>query len=96
MEEVKRGPGRPAKATTSDIDQLNDIWPEQKIGRKVSFVQMHDAFTPLQMAPIMSLSSYGAKAMKYLTEGQRGIEVEHGSGRKFVVPYGNISFYELE
>jgi len=63
---------------------------------KVSFVQMHDAFTPLQMAPIMSLGTQGAKAMESLTESWNGIKVTHPKGRKFVVPYGNISFYELD
>lgn len=63
--------------------------------RSVRFVQLHDAFTPLQMAPIMSLSVEGTKAMQTLEEGLNGIEVTHKQGRKFVVPYGNISFYEL-
>jgi hypothetical protein len=64
--------------------------------RKVRFVQMHDAFTPLQMAPIMSLSTFGEKAMATLVESWNGIHVIHPKGREFIVPYGNISFYELE
>ena len=90
-EVIKRGPGRPAKAA----QELNEVWPEKSQPRKVKFVQMHDAFTPLQMAPIMSLSTIGAKAMDILEEREKGIYVEV-KGRKFVVPFANIAFYELE
>jgi len=65
-------------------------------GRAVKFVQMHDAFTPLQMAPIMSLGMTGEKAMKLMEIMEAGVFVVHKSGREFVVPFGNISFLELE
>lgn len=77
-QEVKRGPGRP---------------PVQKYAQ-VRFVQMHDPFTPLQLAPIMSLAREGSKAMVSLEEREIGIFVKHPTGRTFMVPYGNISFYE--
>ena len=64
--------------------------------RKVSFVQMHDAFTPLQMAPLLSLGMKGDKAMASMVELDHGVDVTHKNGRKFVVPYANIAFYELE
>jgi len=76
--EEKRGPGRPAA-------------PKFK---QVRFVQMHDAFTPLAMAPILSLGVEGAKAMEVLEERPHGVFVKHPSGRTFLVPYGNISFLE--
>lgn len=82
MEEEKRGPGRP-------------VGSGQKF-RMVRYVQMHDAFTPLQMAPIMSLGKEGAKAMEILEERPHGVYVKHPKGREFIVPYGNISFYELD
>jgi hypothetical protein len=79
MDEDKKSPGRPTSPKFS----------------KVEFVQMHDAFTPLQLPSIMTLGMKGAKAMSLLEERPHGIYVEHPSGRKFIVPYGNISFYEL-
>ena len=65
-------------------------------GRKVIYVQMHDAFTPLQMAPILSLSMSGAKAMAEMYEMPHGIFVKHKGGREFLVPYGNIAFHEYD
>jgi hypothetical protein len=82
MEEVKRAPGRPAKIV-------------EDTPVKVRYVQMHDAFTPLQMAPIMSLSTMGDKAVQVLQLSFHGVYVER-AGRKFIVPFGNISFLELE
>lgn len=92
-EEVKRGPGRPPKA------EIKPPQVEQVISgyKHVRFVQMHDAFTPLQMAPIMSLSVEGARACKTLHETWNGIYVEvvdKGKTRSFTVPFGNVSFYE--
>lgn len=80
MDDDKKSPGRPFAVKF----------------RAVKYVQLHDAFTPLQLAPIMSLGTAGSKAMKGLEERANGIAVDHPSGRQFVVPYGNISFYELD
>lgn len=84
MEEIKRS--RTPKVTTEATPSF----------KPVRFVQMHDAFTPLMLAPIMSLSKEGGKAMVKLEERGHGIFVEHPTGRTFLVPYGNISFYEYE
>jgi hypothetical protein len=64
--------------------------------RKAIYVQLHDAFTPLQMAPVLSLGMKGEKAMKSMIELDHGIDVTHKSGRRFVVPFANIAFYEIE
>ena len=62
--------------------------------RKVFYVQIHDAFTPLRMAPVLSLGMTGNNAMALMEERPQGIFVRHKTGREFIVPYGNISFYE--
>jgi hypothetical protein len=94
MEEtVKRGPGRPPKQLT-DSQLLDQTWPAPE-AKKVRFVQMHDAFTPLQMAPIMSLGIEGAKKVDLLEERTMGVYVET-KGRSFLVPFGNISFLEYD
>lgn len=69
---------------------------KEKQGRNVVYVQLHDAFTPLQMAPVLSLSTKGDKAMASMVELPHGIEVIHKNGRQFVAPYANIAFYEVE
>jgi hypothetical protein len=83
--ETKRGPGRPPKQEST----------AEPAGRAVRFVQMHDAFTPLQMAPIMSLSVEGTKKVDRLERVPEGVEVTL-KGREFLVPLGNISFLEYQ
>lgn len=65
--------------------------------RKVRFVQMHDAFAPLQMGShsATTLSTEGAKAMEELVETEKGVLVRHKT-REFLVPYANISFFEYD
>jgi hypothetical protein len=84
MEEQKRGPGRPKLEAVA----------HEKPPVKVRFVQMHDAFTPLQMAPVGSLM-IGYKDVEMLEQHDVGIFVTM-KGRRFIVPFGNISFFELE
>lgn len=83
----------------SEIQQLDEVWPGAKKVeielRPVRFAQMHDAFTPLQMQPMLSLSMEGSKSLDSLQETWNGIEGTL-KGRTFVVPWGNISFYELK
>ena len=73
--------------------------------RNVYYVQIHDAFSPLQMAPLSSLSMIGHNPMIEMIERPNGIyvrcmgKVKKGEGyvtgeREFVIPYGNISHYE--
>lgn len=77
--------------------------PEAKTSpfRKVHFVQVHDSFSPLQMAPLMSLSMIGHNPMDEMVERPNGVWVKynHKVGgkvklREFLVPYGNISHIE--
>ena len=69
--------------------------------RDVVHVQIHDSFTPLQMAPLMSLSMKGHNPMVSMTERPHGILVrtkgnEKYGEREFLVPYGNISHIEYK
>ena len=94
---IKRKPGRPTM--NKELTELEQVWPETKqdsmIGRKARFVQVHDAFTPLQLAPIMSLSTIGTKACEKLVLAEKGVHAVY-RGREFLVPYGNVSFLEFE
>lgn len=65
--------------------------------RKVKYVKVHDAFTPLNMnsVSLTSLSTEGPKAATSITEGETGVEVTLFE-RKFVIPYANIAFFEVE
>lgn len=104
-QEQKRRPGRPKMNEPGFVQSV----PPTEYGgpdtiffyRKVRFVQMHDALTPVSpgqapLAPMMSLGTIGDKKMKSLEEHERGIYVKHPSGREFLVPYGNIAFYEYD
>lgn len=69
--------------------------------RHVKYIQVHDSFTPLQMAPMMSLSMSGHNPMLEMVERPHGIYVrcmgkvkDVMTEREFLVPYGNISHYE--
>lgn len=76
--------------------------------RNVHHVQVHDSFTPIRMAPMMSLSMVGHTPMLEMIERPNGIYVRcmgkstrEAIGvsadmveREFLVPYGNISHYE--
>jgi hypothetical protein len=71
--------------------------------RDVWYVQIHDAFSPLQMAPLSSLSMIGHNPCIEMVERPNGIFVRTMGKmkdqkdlveRQFTIPYGNISHYE--
>lgn len=100
MEEIiKKSPGRPKKdhsLTNSIIDAgITDGQAETAPPlRKVRYAKVHDAFAPLREKSFLSLSNEQPYNMELL-EGETGIEVCL-KGRSYVVPYANISFYEVE
>lgn len=62
--------------------------------RRIRFAALHDALTPLQGAPIMSLRLEGNGAVAVIEERAIGIYTVFKDQREFIVPYGNVAFYE--